>query len=99
MAARLACETCACVRPALKPCSKVPRLCTTAKRDEHSATESVLCAHLSSGMGQAGYTAARKLGLVRMRVANGGPKTIESTFSMVCTALILLVELCVGHSN
>ena len=41
--------------------------------------------------------APRKLGWDRMRVANGGRKAIESTFSMVCTALILLVELCVGH--
>ena len=101
MAARLHCETCACVRAGLKRCSKKPRQCTTAKckRDQHCAAETMLCAHESSAMGQARCTAARKLGLVRMRVANGGPKARESTFSMVCTALILLVELCVGHSN
>ena len=96
MAARLPCETCACLRADLKPCSKAAEMLTPAKQDLECAAQIVLCAHRSSGMGQARYTAARKLGLVRMRVANGGPKAI---YSMVCTALILLVELCVGHSN
>ena len=93
MAARLTCETCACVRAGLKRCSKKLRVGTTANRDKDCAAESVLCANQPSGMGQARCMAPRKLGWDRMRVANGGRKAIESTFSMVCTPLVLLVKM------
>ena len=94
MAARLTCEACACVRAAGQRGSKKLRVCTTATRLEDSSAESVLVARRWSAMRLSECIAPRTVACARLRGAAGRRKARERAFSMVCTALILLVVCC-----
>ena len=84
---------CACSRSTR---FKKLRVCTTAIRLEDSAAESVLFARRWSAMRHTVCIAPRDVECARLRGADGRRKAREEAFSMVCTALILLV-VCARH--